>query len=225
MLIKALNQAPVSEKQLVPQKRNELQRTKEWYISRLGNITGTDAEIILSGINTKKVNDLIMDKVWESLIDTDNDLFMTQMNAMVWGNEHESTAIESYEKKTKKTVTSAPFHANKKVKGSGSSVDGYVGKQGLIEVKCPYNGANHISVMLNREIEPKYYAQIQKQMFDTKRKWCDYVSYDPRLKKEYQIVIIRILPDAEMQKEFQNKIESIVMKIQEKLKQFNILTI
>jgi len=219
ILIKALNQAPISEKQLLPdiKQRNELQRTKDWYIDRLGNITGTDAETILSGLTTKKINDLVLEKVWENLIDTSTDLFMEQRNAMAWGNEHEGKAIEYYEKLKKCKAKSAKFYKNKSIKGSGSSVDGYVGNDGLIEVKCPYNGANHVSVMLSNEIESKYYAQIQKQLFDTGRKWCDYVSFDPRLKTKYKIHIIRIMPDEKMFTEFESKIVSISQMINEKL--------
>ena len=217
MLIKALNQAPISEKQLLPATRNELQRTKEWYVDRLGYVTGTDAETLLSGLKTKKIEDLVLNKVWENLIDTSNELFMEQRNAMAWGNEHEAGAIEMYEKTTKRKVKSAKFYKNKSIKGSGSSVDGYVGHDGLIEVKCPYNGANHVSVMLSNEIESKYFAQIQKQLFDTGRKYCDYVSYDPRLKAKYKIHIIRILPDEKMFAEFKTKIVSIAQMINEKL--------
>jgi hypothetical protein len=144
---------------------------------------------------------------------------MLQMNAMTWGNQYEPEAIRSYEEMTKETVTDAPFHFNSKIKGSGSSVDGYVGNDGLIETKCPYNGINHIAALLYDEIKPEYVKQIQKQLFDTGRQWCDFVSFDPRMKKEYQTKIIRIFPDEKMHIEFRANIESIVMKIEEIKKQ------
>jgi hypothetical protein len=71
--------------------------------------------------------------------------------------------------------------------------------------------------MFSNEIESKYFAQIQKQLFDTGRKWCDYVSFDPRLKSKYKIHIIRILPDEKMFAEFESKIVSISQMINEKL--------
>lgn len=65
----------------------------------------------------------------------------------------------------------------------GSSVDGLVGEDGMIEIKCPeyiYNG--YVSYQ-QKGIDPQlyvkkdHYAQMQGGMAILKRKWCDYIVY------------------------------------------------
>jgi exodeoxyribonuclease (lambda-induced) len=61
----------------------------------------------------------------------------------------------------------------------GASVDGLVGDDGLIEIKCPLNGARHLRCFTEDAVPQEHMAQIQGQMWVTGRKWCDFVSYNP----------------------------------------------
>ena len=67
-----------------------------------------------------------------------------------------------------------------------------------------------------------YYNQIQCQLWVTGRVWCDFVSYDPRLPKRNQLLVIRVERDdaliATMQTEVQQflgEVESLIIKLGE----------
>ena len=73
----------------------------------------------------------------------------------------------------------------------GASPDGLVGENGQIEVKCP-DTTTHLNTLLTKEVPEEHIPQITSQLACTRREWCDFVSYDPRLEPELQIIIIRV---------------------------------
>lgn len=64
----------------------------------------------------------------------------------------------------------------------GCSPDGLIGEDGLIEIKCP-NSSTHIGYILDNKMPTTYRQQVQGQLWVTGRKWCDFISYDPRVSK------------------------------------------
>jgi len=74
------------------------------------------------------------------------------------------------------------------------------GVSGILEIKCPYDPIRHCK---NRDlsqgegvtIKHDYYGQIQCNIEVAGVQWCDFVSYDPRCKPEFQLVIIRVMRD------------------------------
>lgn len=77
----------------------------------------------------------------------------------------------------------------------GSSVDGMVGEDGLIEIKCPEYIYDGYAMYSSRGVDPlmyvkkDHYAQMQGGMAILNRKWCDYVVYGV---KEGALFIVRI---------------------------------
>jgi predicted phage-related endonuclease len=69
-----------------------------------------------------------------------------------------------------------------------------VGDDGLVEIKCP-NTATHIATLRSQKVPAKYLTQMQWQMACTNRKWCDFVSYDPRLPEDLQLFVARLERD------------------------------
>lgn len=73
-------------------------------------------------------------------------------------------------------------------------------ESGILEIKCPYDPIRHCK---NRDlsqgegvtIKHDYYGQIQCNIEVAGVQWCDFVSYDPRCKPEFQLVIIRVMRD------------------------------
>ena len=92
----------------------------------------------------------------------------------------------------------------------GGSADGLIEPDGILEVKCPFNPANHVKgLVTNEPYNVDHIYQVQANLLFTGRKWCDYVTYDPRVfDKEKNIKIIRIERDSEI-------IESIVERTSE----------
>ena len=74
--------------------------------------------------------------------------------------------------------------------GVGCSPDAFVGKPGLLEVKCPIM-STHIGYLLENKLPIEYFQQVQGQLLVTGREWCDFLSYYPGLKP----LIIRVQRD------------------------------
>ena len=111
--------------------------------------------------------------------------------AMQWGTEQEPAARAMYEFMNNLFVTLVGVALHDTIPNACASPDGLVGDDGLVEIKCP-NTATHIATLLGSEIDGKYLKQMQWQMACTGRKWCDFVSYDPRMPPEMQLHIQRV---------------------------------
>lgn len=126
-----------------------------------------------------------------------------------WGNKYEPEAREKYSEKTGYIVNEVGFKVHDKIPYLGGSFDGEVigGKEGstrfvegILEIKCPYDPIRHCK---NRDlsqgegvtIKHDYYGQIQCNIEVAGVQWCDFVSYDPRCKPDFQLVIIRVMRD------------------------------
>jgi hypothetical protein len=83
-----------------------------------------------------------------------------------------------------------------------------VGDDGLLEIKCP-NSATHIEYILSNKLPSVYKPQVQGQLWVTGRKWCDFVSYDPRITKR-PYWHIRIDRDEDYITELSGKINTFI---------------
>lgn len=59
---------------------------------------------------------------------------------------------------------------------TGSSPDGLVGEDGILEIKCP-KAKTFFKVVRTNKIDPKYYDQMQHQLYVTGRKIAYYFVY------------------------------------------------
>lgn len=109
--------------------------------------------------------------------------------AMVHGKETEPLARSAYELKNGIMVSEIDYVPHKTIKRAGASPDGIVG-DGLLEIKCP-NSTTHFNYFLAGEVPDKYKPQMAWQMACTGAKWCDFVSYDPRVPDDLQYFEIR----------------------------------
>lgn len=112
--------------------------------------------------------------------------------AMRWGTETEPQARAAYEFFRDASVTETGFVTHAAIAMSGASPDGLVADDGLVEIKCP-NTATHIETLLGGSIPGKYSAQMQWQMACTNRKWCDFVSFDPRMPQNMSLFVKRLM--------------------------------
>jgi hypothetical protein len=112
--------------------------------------------------------------------------------AMEWGVENELDAIEAYQTQTGQLVTLNDVIQHPTLDYVAGTPDGLIGEDGIIEVKCPYNSVNHLMNLKSGAQIEDYKYQIQGYLWITGRKWCDFVSYDPRFKKDLQLAIYRV---------------------------------
>lgn len=61
---------------------------------------------------------------------------------------------------------------------AGCYVDGAIGDDGLLEVKCPSFNV-HCGYISKKSFPVAYKQQVQGELFITGREWCDFFSYHP----------------------------------------------
>ena len=191
---------------------NSNDEESDWKKDRLGMITGSNfGKLIVKSRDKKRyvlssgatATNLIYKIAWERLLKDGNisnglGRLDVSSKAMQHGNDFEGQAILKYMEVTGLKVD----YAQRFIKLDdfiGGTPDGFIGDDGLIEVKCPFNGGNHLKSLLTNEIyNPEYLYQIQGYLWVTNRKWCDFVTYDPDLIEGLQINIIRVERDHQL---------------------------
>ena len=167
-----------------------LQRSEDWHADRCGKVTASRVKDISAKPKTGKAyNALTLTILTERLTGVQEESFTS--SAMQWGIDQEVHAITAYENETGNFVVGTGLVNHPAIKMSGASPDGLVDQDGQLEVKCP-NSQTHLNTVLTKEVPSEYIPQITWQLACTRRKWCDFVSYDPRLPEYLQLVIIRV---------------------------------
>ena len=173
------------------------QGTPEWHQLRLGKVTASRVADILAKTKTgpsASRNNYLIELGFQRVTKTIEESYTNA--AMEWGTQTEPQARVAYEVKTGNFVDQVPFVDHPTIAGFGCSPDGLVGSDGLIEIKCP-NSATHWSYIKANEPPNKYFIQMQAQMAVTGAKWCDFVSFDPRMPERSQLLIVHVPRDPE----------------------------
>jgi len=173
-----------------------IQRSDAWHEIRLGKATASRiADIIAktkSGYSTSRDN-YMAQLVCERLTGQKGESFTNA--AMQHGTDTEPLARSAYEAHADVMVEEVGFVQHPKIEMAGASPDGLVGLFGMLEIKCP-NTATHIEALLTETVPTKYITQMQWQMACAQRQWCDYVSFDPRIRQDLQLFVKRVEFDA-----------------------------
>jgi hypothetical protein len=123
---------------------------------------------------------------------------ISHMSAVQWGIENEWLAVEAYREETfadvQYTGDDQRFTVHPEYDFLGCTPDGLVGSDGLIEIKCP-NSDNHFANLCDNAQLDDYIPQMQFQMLVTGRKWCDWISFDPRAPEALQLHVVRVMRD------------------------------
>lgn len=170
------------------------QRTDEWFTARLGKVTASRVADVMAktakGPSASRQS--YMDQlVAEVLTGRQAESFSNA--AMAWGTETEPAARMAYEARVGEFVDETGFHIHPRIEQCGASPDGLV-LDGLLEIKCP-STTTHIEYLMSKKVPAKYHAQMQLQMAVMGRPWCDFVSFDPRMPDELQLLILRVERD------------------------------
>lgn len=169
------------------------QGTPEWHEQRRGKVTASRIEEVVAktksgGYGASRAN-YMAELLAERLSGVVAESFTSK--PMQWGIDHEPEARAAYEFYRDMAVTSAGFVPHPSIRASGASPDGYVGSEGLVEIKCP-NTATHIDTLLGKPTGAGYISQMQWQMACTGRQWVDFASYDPRLPPALRLHVQRM---------------------------------
>ena len=116
------------------------------------------------------------------------------------GKKYESTAIKAYSVNSGHSVTETGIHVCEEFPYLGCSPDGLVGRDGIIEVKCPFTAKDkevdpsfisylyHDGQSLGLKKRHQYHYQIQGTLMCTGRGWCDLVVWT---KKGHKVIHIK----------------------------------
>jgi putative phage-type endonuclease len=193
------------------------QGTPEWHELRRGKVTASRVADILAktktGPSASRQNYLIE----LALQRTTKTIEPSYTNAaMEWGTATEPQARVAYEVNTHNFVDQVPFVDHPTIEGFGCSPDGIVG-EGLIEIKCP-NSATHWEYFKAKEAPKKYFIQMQAQMACTGAKWCDFVSFDPRMPERSQLLIVHVPRDPEFILYMETEIKQFLSEVEAEVK-------
>jgi putative phage-type endonuclease len=171
------------------------QGSADWFAERLGKVTASRVADVIAktktGWGAMRAN-YMAQLVAERLTGNIAESFTNA--AMQWGTDMEPEARATYEFFTNATVEPASFVKHPTIGDTGASPDGYVGADGLVEIKCPIT-ATHIETLLSGSVAGKYVTQIQWQLACTGRQWADFVSFDPRMPATMSTFIKRVPRD------------------------------
>lgn len=193
-----------------------VQGTPEWLQARAGLVTASRISDVLaklkSGVEAASLRDYKAQIVAEILLGAPVE--ERYYNAeMQWGNEQEPFARAAYEIAKGVMVDQVGFVLHDKIARSGASPDGLIEKDGMLEIKCPKT-ATHLSYLLKRTEAPaEHQPQMLWNMACAGRKWCDFVSFDPRLPEKYQLFIVRLKRDDERIAEMEKEVRAFLAEV------------
>jgi hypothetical protein len=175
------------------------QGTPGWIKSRLGCLTASNMWKVLEtskrdGKPLKARMDYAMELVAERMTDSAVDHFLT--NDMQWGLDHEQEAKDAYVQVSGNELDGAGFVLHPRIEFFGASPDGFIDHDGLAEFKCPRT-TTHIAWMLAGVVPEQHRPQMLAQLACTGRRFCDFVSFDPRCPPRQRIFIRRFTPTPE----------------------------
>jgi hypothetical protein len=199
------------------------QRSPEWFQQRLGCVSGSCITEVLAK-PTKGKPEAIGRKNLKARLACE---LMTgksldgkyQSWDMKRGIELEPQARVEYELATNEEIESVGFVLHPKIPRFGASPDAFIGKDGLLELKCP-NQATHLDYVLAGIVPSDYRNQILAELACTGRQWADFVSFHPDMPEHLQLFVIRMKRDevkiAEIEAEvikFNAEVDELIAKL------------
>lgn len=191
---------------------NMEQRSDEWFAIKKGKASASRAQAIGNG--GKGLENYVIEIMAEYYSIAERENYINEH--MQRGIELESIAKQVYELEHDCEVREIGFaEYNEYI---GCSPDGLVGKDGMIEIKCPCDRI-YLGILINEKIDSGYVWQCQMNMLILKRKWCDLIFYNPNFKKS--MYIKRLKADKKTHEKLLKgfeKVEEEIIKIKNKIK-------
>ena len=189
------------------------QGSDAWLKARLFKVTASRVSDVMSkgrgSAPSKTAESYMMELIAEKLTGESKPFF--ENDAMRWGTETEPQAREMYSVNNGfVSIREVAFvEHNEHIL---ISPDGLVGDDGLFEAKCP-NTTTQLKRALSDDYSADYKAQIQMQLWVTERKWCDFVSFDPRLDCKAGYLQQRVERDEEYIEEMKTKVYAFIERM------------
>lgn len=151
-----------------------IQGSDEWFAARLGMVTGSHFTEVL---NKKTGRGNYMYKLLAEKLS--GEVAPSYSNkAMEFGAEYEAEARAYYEALYGEIQQVGFVVMDEDV---GCSPDGLVGLDGIIEIKYPFP-STHLAYITKNALPAIYKPQVQGNLWVTGRKYCDFVSFNAKIK-------------------------------------------
>ncbi|MGW8304326.1 MAG: lambda exonuclease family protein [Achromobacter pulmonis] len=173
------------------------QRTEAWLQARSGKITASRfADVIAVSTKTGKPLQAREDYMLTLAAERTSGIPKQSITSksLSWGTDLEEHAREAYEIEMGQIVEETGFVLHPDHAFIGASSDGWIGDDGLIEIKCPHDEKVHVRTWLYG-MPADHMAQIQGNLLVTGRQWADFISYDPRAGEPWRLYVQRIPRD------------------------------
>jgi putative phage-type endonuclease len=194
------------------------QGSEAWFAARCGRVTGIRFKALVAGEGTATYKDLVTNIVCEIITNKAEETYSNAI--MEHGIETEPIARLEYvflfetEVKTAGFIT--PDEDHKYFTWIGISPDGLLPEEGILEIKCPLM-RTHFEYIEANKLPAEYRYQVQGQLFVTGLKYCDFMSFVDGMKP----FIIRVYPDLELFKEFEKRLDLLIIQVQNKLSTYH----
>ena len=197
------------------------QGSEEWLRLRLGLVSASRFKDIMT--NPRNKTELFSSTAKSYMLELIAEIVTGEQKevsgkALEWGSNNEKSAQIEYAFEQGVTVDEIGICLTDD-RQIGASPDGFIGDFGGIEIKCPYNSANHISTVIAGDMPKEHMAQVQGNMLVNNRLWWDFVSYDPRIDGKGRIFITRIERDEEYIEKLQIKLTAFLIEMKRILKE------
>lgn len=183
------------------------QNTIEWMAARVGIPTAScfDKIVTSKGEPSKQKEKYLFRLAGESVTGIPEESY--QNANMIRGNKVEEEARAYYDLTNGVEIERVGFCL---ADGYGCSPDGFVGKNGLVQFKCPLI-STHVGYLLDNKLPTDYIQQVQGELFVTEREWSDFVSYFPCMRP----LIVRVGRDEAFIKKLKIELEIFCNDLQE----------
>jgi hypothetical protein len=193
-----------------PITHNMPQGSEEWFNIRLGKVTASNFGTAIAKPGSTRT--LYMRRLIAERLTGEPQVTYKNGN-MERGTELEPSAREYYAVLNDCLIKEIGFiEVNEDV---GVSPDGLIGDEGGVEIKCPLPSTHIDYILGDREIAV-YRPQVQGCMWATGRKWIDFVSYCPEVKRR-PIWIHRVMRDEQKIAEIEVKVDIFIKEMKEQI--------
>lgn len=181
------------------------QLSPEWFEMRKGMVTGSMVKNAVAKMKRQPKDgpvaymqcreDYMVDIVTTRLTGSMSDRYVNK--AMEEGIEREPDALQAYEKKMGEMIVPGGFVYHPSIEWYGSSPDGLVGDDIVLEAKCPTQAthARYIREYLEamkygiQYVPEEYLPQVKSHLGCSKRMECHFISFHPKFPKDQRLLI------------------------------------
>lgn len=180
------------------------QKSNEWLTARVGRVTASEADNLLTPLFKIKEGDgpktYLCRKVAEAHLKRPLEGFSAWETDQ--GIEAEMDARNWFALEYPQTVKQVGFVIGDDER-CGCSPDGLLDDDGGIEIKCP-QPTNHVRYLLDGKLPPDYAAQVHFSMFVTGRPYWMFVSY----RRRFPAFVLRVERDEAIMEKIGKCLES-----------------